>query len=65
MSTHGRHFLPMTVYYFISQNLLAMYAAAVGSIALALNFIRYRHAVSSAKPRLKLEVVAEKNGRCL
>lgn len=50
----------MTVYDFISQNPLAAYGAAVGTIALALNFMRYRHAVSNAKPRLKLEVVTEK-----
>lgn len=47
----------MTVYDFISQNLLAAYGAAVGTLALTLNFMRYRHAVSSMKARLKLEVI--------
>lgn len=51
----------MTISEFISQNLLASYGAAVGTIALVLNFMRYRHAVSSAKTRLKLEVLVDKS----
>ncbi|MEN8935037.1 MAG: hypothetical protein ABF245_08920, partial [Planktotalea arctica] len=50
----------MNIYDFVSQNLLATYGAAVGTIALALNFMRYRHAVSNTKARLKLEVIVEK-----
>ena len=50
----------MTISDFISQNLLASYGAAVGTIALALNFMRYRHAISSSKTRLKIEVLVDK-----
>lgn len=42
---------------FFAKNLLATYGAAVGTLALGLNFMRYRHAVSSSKIRLKLEVL--------
>lgn len=50
----------MTISDFISQNLLASYGAAVGTLALALNFMRYRHAISSSKTRLKIEVIVDK-----
>lgn len=50
----------MTPSDFISQNLLASYGAVVGTVALILNFMRYRHAVSSSKTRLKLEVIVDK-----
>ncbi|TLP67066.1 hypothetical protein FEE96_06875 [Parasedimentitalea maritima] len=50
----------MSIYDFISQNLLATYGAAVGTIALALNFMRYRHAITGSKIRLQIEVLTEK-----
>lgn len=49
----------MTISDFISQNLLASYGAAVGTLALALNFMRYRHAISNSKTRLKIEVLVD------
>ncbi|WP_299682805.1 hypothetical protein [uncultured Roseobacter sp.] len=42
---------------FLAANLLATYGAAVGTIALGLNFVRYRHAVAGSKIRLKLEIL--------
>ena len=42
-------------------NVVASYGAAVGTIALVLNFLRYRHAVSGTKVRLKVEIVIEQS----
>ena len=50
----------MSIYDFVSQNLLATYGAAVGTIALALNFMRYRHAVTGSRIQLQIEVIVEK-----
>lgn len=41
-------------------NIVASYGAAVGTLALLLNFLRYRHAISGTKVKLKVEIVIEK-----
>lgn len=41
----------------LRDNALAAYGALVGTIALILNFMRYRHALSSLKIRLKVEII--------
>lgn len=41
---------------FFQENLLASYGAAVGTIALALNFMRYKHTLSNSKVKLRLEI---------
>ncbi|WP_173486913.1 MULTISPECIES: hypothetical protein [unclassified Aliiroseovarius] len=43
----------------MKENVVASYGAAVGTIALVLNYMRYRHAVSGTKVRLKVEMVIE------
>lgn len=48
-----------TVLEFVKGNIVASYGAAVGTIALVLNYMRYRHAVSGTKVRLKVEIVIE------
>ncbi len=45
---------------FVNDNLLATYGALVGSLALVLNFMRYRHAVSGTKVRLRVEIRVKK-----
>jgi hypothetical protein len=50
-----------TVFEFVKGNIVASYGAAVGTIALMLNYMRYRHAVSATKVRLKVEIVIEKS----
>lgn len=49
------------VFEFVKGNIVASYGAAVGTLALVLNYMRYRHAVSGMKVRLKVEIVIEKN----
>ena len=48
-----------TVFEFVKGNIVASYGAAVGTIALGLNYMRYRHAVSGARVRLKVEILVE------
>ncbi|WP_208354369.1 hypothetical protein [Pseudaestuariivita rosea] len=50
-----------TIFEFVKGNIVASYGAAVGTIALVLNYMRYRHAVSGTKVRLKVEIVIEKS----
>lgn len=47
---------------FIQSNSISLYGAIVGTIALALNFMRYRHALNSSKIDLKVEII-EKMGK--
>lgn len=48
--------MPETEYSFVT-NYLAIYGAAVGSLALLLNFLRYRHAVIDRKAKVVVELV--------
>ena len=50
-----------TFFEFIKGNIVASYGAAVGTIALFLNFMRYRHAVSGTTVRLKVEILVVKS----
>ncbi|MGZ3218569.1 hypothetical protein [Paracoccus sp. T5] len=42
---------------FVQNNLLAAYGAAVGTVALILNFMRYKHTLSNSKINLRLEII--------
>ncbi|MBU1278385.1 MAG: hypothetical protein KJ875_06785 [Alphaproteobacteria bacterium] len=50
-----------TGFEFVKGNIVASYGAVVGTLALILNFMRYRHAVSGTKVRLNVEILVEKS----